>query len=315
MSQTASQTSAEENERFGQIRSYDFRQPKLISKEVLRLMKGMHEPYLRHIKRMYSTLLGQPVNVTLSGTRQVNFSAYLSEIQQPSAIYTFNIEELGDWAVLELDPSFCIHCVELQSGGFGETPGEARQLTRVEQIIIDRLVGKMLRELSHIWSSYLPFTIHHHVYEPKPDSIRSISAHSNGILMHFSIEFGQETRPFFICYPYSLVESKGMKEITHIEDAPASHKAHPGDQKLLEEDLKRVEVDLKVLLGTTRMSLQQLISLSEGDTLMLDQPIEEPLKIRVGNQIKMTGYPGSMNGKRAVKIFNIAKNGMHSLDF
>ncbi|PWN05184.1 flagellar motor switch protein FliM [Rhodohalobacter mucosus] len=315
MNQTVNQTPAEQNERYGQIRAYDFRQPKLISKEVMRLMKGIHEPYLRHIKRMYSNLLGEPVEVSLTGTRQVNYSAYLSEIQQPSALYTFNIEELGDWAVLELDPSFCIYCVELQSGGYGEMPAEARTLTRVEEIIINRLVGKMLRELSHIWSSYLPFSIQHHVYEPKPDSIRSISAHSIGILMHFSVEFGDQKRSFSICYPNSLIESKGMKEITHIEDAPSTHKAHPGDQKLLEEDLKRVEVDLKVLLGTTSMSLRQLISLTKGDTLMLNQPIEEPLKIRVGNQIKMTGYPGSMNGKRAVKIFNIVKNGMHSLDF
>lgn len=315
MDETASEPFSGRTERQQLIRNYNFSQPKLINKEVLRLIREIHELYQRHLKRIYSNLLGESVNITLSATEQVNFSAYLSEIKQLSTLYTFNIEELGDWAVLELDTSLCIYYVEKQSGGYGDLNFELRTITRIEEKIIDRLAGRMLKELSHVWSSYLPFTIQHHLYEPKPDSIRTVSAHSNGILMHFIIEFGGEKRSLAICYPYSLIKSKMMNDAMHLDMRSLSEPMKAGDQKLLEEDIKRVKIDLKVLLGTAKIPLQKLIDLKEDDTLMLDQPIEEPLKIQLGNRIKMTGYPGSLNGKRAIKIFNIVKNEMHQFDF
>ena len=86
------------------------------------------------------------------------------------------------------------------------------------------------------------------------------------------------------------------------------------EKKNFEEDLKQADITLSTILGESSVSLNRLIDLKEGDLIILDQQIDEPLKIKVNNQIKMNGYPGSMKGKKAVKIFNIQKNSNDRLD-
>ena len=107
----------------GVVKPYDFKQPKLVSKEIIRSMRNIHEMYARNVKRVFANVLNHNIEVRLTDVEQVIFSKYLNDIDPPSAIFLFNIEELGDWAVLQMESGFCIYCVERQSGGDKVDPG------------------------------------------------------------------------------------------------------------------------------------------------------------------------------------------------
>ncbi|MEX2396520.1 MAG: FliM/FliN family flagellar motor C-terminal domain-containing protein, partial [Balneolales bacterium] len=98
-------------------------------------------------------------------------------------------------------------------------------------------------------------------------------------------------------------------------DKSSANALPPADKKKFEDDMKRVEVNFRAVLGTTMMSVMDLMALREGDTLLLDQQIEEALNIKINDKVKMNGYPGRMNGKKAVKIYEIIKNSNEHFDF
>ncbi|MEX0779605.1 MAG: FliM/FliN family flagellar motor switch protein [Balneolales bacterium] len=296
------------------IKIYDFEQPKLVSKDIIRAMRNIHETYGRHIKRVFSGVLNHPVEVTLAGVSQVVFSKFLQEIESPTAIFMFNVEELGDWALLQVQPEFCIYCVERQSGGYKNEVSEKRSLSRIEERIIGRVINNMLKELSHVWSPFLSFTIEDFVYESKPENIRTMSAIAPGILIDYELKFDKFVVPFSICYPPSLLKDKPIGSTFNL-DKSSANALPPADKKKFEDDMKRVEVNFRAVLGTTMMSVMDLMALREGDTLLLDQQIEEALNIKINDKVKMNGYPGRMNGKKAVKIYEIIKNSNEHFDF
>jgi len=69
--------------------------------------------------------------------------------------------------------------------------------------------------------------------------------------------------------------------------------------------LKRANVCIQPLLGTTRLSLNDVINLKEGDTIPLNQKSDKPLEVRINGTAKMTAYPGVIQGRRAVKVFEL----------
>ncbi|MEX0994261.1 MAG: FliM/FliN family flagellar motor switch protein [Balneolaceae bacterium] len=297
------------------IRLYDFKQPKLVSKEIIRTMRDIHDLYARHIKQIFSNVVSHSMEVVLLDVEQVVFSEYLNEIEPPSSIFLFNIEELGDWAVLQIPPGFCIYCVERQSGGYKIDLEEKRILTRIEEKIIGRVIDKTLNELSHVWSTYISFKIENYIYESKPSNIRTISANSPGIIIRFAFKFEDYKIPVSICYPYGMLKDNLLDGNTLKLGKSNSVEALTSQQKKnYEDDIKLIPAELKVQLGASSIPLRELIQLQEGDLLMLNQQIEEPLKIVVNNRNMMNGYPGTINGKRAVKIFNIKKNSNDQLD-
>lgn len=298
-----------------EIRLYDFKQPKLVSKEIIRAMRDIHDLYARHIKQIFSNVLNHSVEVALLDVEQVVFSEYLNEIDPPSSIFLFNIEELGDWAVLQMEPGFCVYCVERQSGGYKIDLEEKRTLTRIEEKIIGRVIDKSLNELSHVWSTYIAFKIENYIYESKPSNIRTISANAPGIVVRFNFKFDDFKIPFSICYPYGMLKDNLLSGNTLNMGKSNTTEALTSQQKKnYEDEIKQVASELKVHLGEANMPLKKLIQLSEGDLIMLNRQIEEPLQIVVNNRDMMNGYPGTINGKKAIKIFNIKKNRNDQLD-
>lgn len=53
------------------------------------------------------------------------------------------------------------------------------------------------------------------------------------------------------------------------------------------------------------LSLEDILSLKEGDTIPLQQKADEPLEIKVNGITKMNGYPGLKQGRKAIKVFEI----------
>ena len=290
-----------------QIKEYDFKHPKLVSKEIMRTLRKIHEQFARNLKRLYGTTLNQKFEVTLEEIEQVVFSEYLNSLEPPTAIFLFNIEELGDWAILQNDPSFCLYFVEKLCGNQNVEFQESRSLTRIEEGVFSRIMDKLFKELSHVWSTYLKMTIQHHVYESKPTNIRAISAGVPGITVRYTVRFDEEKIPFSICYPYGLLKEQMISSLNGFDKHDTKVNMTPAQKVRYREDLKNVNVTLRPVLGRTKIKMKKLTELSVGDVIALDQPIDEPLEILSNQTLEMYGYPGTLKGKRAVKIFKIVQ--------
>ena len=290
-----------------QIKEYDFKHPKLVSKEIMRTLHKVHELFARNLKRLYNTTLNEKFDVTLEDIEQVVFSEYLNSLEPPTAIFLFNIEELGDWAILQKDPSFCLYFVEKLCGNQNVKIQESRSLTRIEEGVFSRIMDKLFKELSHVWSSYLKMTIQHHVYESKPTNIRAISAGVPGITVRYTLKFEGENIPFSICYPYDHLKERMVGLLNSFDKHDASENMTSDQKSKFERDLKKVNVTLQPVLGKTKITMKELTELSIGDVIQLDQPIDEPLKVLSNKTLEIYGYPGTLKGKKAMKIFEIIK--------
>ena len=69
--------------------------------------------------------------------------------------------------------------------------------------------------------------------------------------------------------------------------------------------IKKAPVRIQPLLGKTVLSLNDILSLKEGDIIPLVQKSDEPLEIKINGVTKMNGYPGLKQGRKAIKVFEI----------
>ena len=65
----------------------------------------------------------------------------------------------------------------------------------------------------------------------------------------------------------------------------------------------------RALLGSTRICVEDFISLRVGDVICLDQDADAPVEVRVGNRTKLYGAARIQNGKYVVTIEQIAARG------
>lgn len=286
------------------VEPYDFKHPKLFSKEIMRNLRSLHDVLARNLSRVFSSALRRKVDVYLHKIDQLSTSEFIHRIESPSVIYLLSMKELGGEVIVDMPPGFCIHLIERQSGGHGDDVSERRTLTTIEEKIIFRVMKNINREIVTAWEPYTDFNIDSTTYESKPENIHLASVDPT-IVAKFLVDLGSKKIEIKVSYPYSLLKES-------MNNSVLRRRSHSKTEKLSDEELEsykrtllKANVRIQPLLGTARLKIDEIINLKVGDAIPLRQRTDMPLEVRVNNVKKMSAYPGVMQGRKAVKIFEL----------
>jgi len=283
---------------------YDFRHPKLVSKEQMRSLRTLHESFAKALSMNFSNNLRSVVEVELDAIDQVVFSEFVQSIAMPSALYTFRIEEWDGEAVIELDSRFCIFAFERQSGSNSQEMKYRRELTKIEENILKHTMNRVFKELKAAWGTYTEINIPSFSYTSDPDSIRLISALEPAIVVFYHIEVGGARATFNLCYPYSLLQEVLNTSVLRLQKSNSDFGSDPQERKDYQKLLKKIPVAIASELGNTTISVSDLMKVKVGDVIALTQRTDKPLNIRVNNSTRFKAYPGKHRKFSAVKIYD-----------
>jgi flagellar motor switch protein FliM len=73
----------------------------------------------------------------------------------------------------------------------------------------------------------------------------------------------------------------------------------------LAESIRDARLPIAVELGSTTVSLGELLGIRKDDVIRLDRGIDAELPIRAGKQARLLGRPGTLGGNRAVQITGV----------
>ena len=78
----------------------------------------------------------------------------------------------------------------------------------------------------------------------------------------------------------------------------------PGLRRLLDVPLR-----LAVVLGRTRLSVDELVQLGDGDVVRLDRLAGEPLDVMLGGKVVARGEAVAVNGRLGLRLTEICGAG------
>lgn len=286
------------------VESYDFKQPKLFSKEIMRTLRALHDVLSRNLSRVFSNALRHKVEVYLQKIEQIPSSEFIQGIESPSAIFLLSVKEWGGEVVITMPAGFCIHLIERQSGGRGDNLSEVRTLTTIEEKIVSRIMESVNREIVVAWEPYSNFKIHSFTYESKPENIHLITVDPT-IVAKLVIEAAPNKIEFQVSYPYSVLKEAMKDSILKKGSQFRTELLSESELEAYKRTLLKTNATVQPLLGSTNLSVKEIISLKEGDFIPLSQRTDEPLEVRINGVKKMTGYPGTLQGRKAIKIFEL----------
>jgi len=291
-----------------EIINYDFRHPKLVSQEQMRSLRNLHESLARNLSVAFTNTLRTMVDVQLNAIDQVVYSEFVQSIASPSALFLFTIDEWEGEAVIEIDPRFCVFTVERQSGGSGKDMTFRREMTKIEEKIMTRVMNRVYSEIQLAWEPFTDLTIYQHSYESNPENIQIISAVEPAIIVFFTVQVYDSKATFNMCYPYALLEEALSNSLLKMSNQMRKDDLTPEQRNMFRDKVKGVQVPIQAELGSTKITIRDLVQMRKGDAITLNRRVEEPLEIKVNDHPKMTGYPGIRRRKKAIKIYDFLED-------
>ncbi|MDR2577431.1 MAG: flagellar motor switch protein FliM [Chitinispirillales bacterium] len=283
---------------------YDFRRPDRVSKDQMRTLQNLHEGYARQFSTSLTNFLRTFVETELVSVDQLTYSEFVMSISNPSCIYVFRMEPLEGLAIFEINPSLVFFIIDRLFGGLGRPLELNRELTLIEQNVINRIVQRGLHDLRTVWEHIGTFTPKIETYETNPQFVQIAPPSETVILISLEVRMHNASGLMSICFPYMVLESV-INNLSQENWMSSQGQATSETRDMMEQELGDVELDLSTVIGKTTLTIRDLLQLQHGDVLCLNKPYDSDLIVQVGGKTKLAGRAGLIGRKKAVKITSV----------
>lgn len=288
------------------ISVYDFRRPDRVSKEQLRSIRNLHDKFARNFSSSLSNFLRTITDITLVSVDQMTYGEFLMSLPDPTSFNIISMIPMEGNAVLEINPSLVFPIVDKLLGGPGQPLFQTRELTSLEQHIIEGIMSLILKDLEDVWRQIVPnIRFKKELSENSPHIIQIVAQNEVVILVVFEIKFGEATGMMNLCVPAIVLEPV-LGKISSQDWLIGAKKGRFGDnERHILEMLDDNKIPLKVSLGKTRLTLEDILGLKEGDLIMMDAKAGTPVDVYVNNKKKFVGHAGTLGVRKAIRINEI----------
>jgi flagellar motor switch protein FliM len=108
-----------------------------------------------------------------------------------------------------------------------------------------------------------------------------------------------------VCLPYTTLEPVMDKLNTKYWFANMQEKGGETFEKEIEGMIRRSEIPIKAVLGKSKISVADFVTLQYGDIIRLNKKVDQELDVYVGNIKKFKALPGYFEDKYAVRVTEV----------
>jgi flagellar motor switch protein FliM len=283
---------------------YDFRRPDRIAKDQLRSIHMLHENFARSLASSLSAYLRAYVMVNLVSVEQISFLEFTQCLPSPSCIVSMAMKSFDSNAILEMNPTIVYPVLEMLLGGSGKTRLKVdREITEIEQSLLDGVLRIVLHDLEDAWLPITPINFRIEKHETEPQLLQILSPSEAVVAVGIEIRIGEQAGMMNVGIPSIIIKMLRAKfdQQWSVRKAEASEDDRQRALKLL----LRSQVKFDSRLQGPTMSVQEVLNLGPGDVLAFDYPLDRPVDLLVNGKMVFQGQIVNTGRKRGFSLDSI----------
>lgn len=297
----ASGENARRHELARRAQPYNFRRPDRIAKDQLRSIYVLHETFARSLASSLSAYLRAYVVVNLVSVEQLSFTEFQQVLPSPTVVATLRAKPFDSSCLMELNPTIIYPMIELLLGGSHVSSTKVeREISEIEQAILENAFKLMLRDLREAWKGIALIDFAIDGYETEPQLMQILAPNEAIVAISVEIRLGEVSGMMNIGIPSIIIKMLSHKfaEQWTIRKTQPTEEEQMAVYRRIRDSL--IEVDSR--LRGPKLKLNDMLALKVGDVLAFDYPAGRPLSVELNGIKKFESQIAVSNKKRAVRI-------------
>jgi flagellar motor switch protein FliM len=231
------------------------------------------------------------------------FEQFLNELQDAGLLGVISLEPLKGDGLLVFDKNLCFGLVEMMLGVSAESglviPN--REVSSIEANIIRSIMSEGCKVLNRAFASLHELSSRISRVETNWKLLNILTPETEMIQVVFHLQAGELQGELRLMIPYFSLEP--LKDKLRDEWVQFTERdQHANWAQFLGTALKDMEIPLAAAWGHLSLTIQEILSLGEGDIITIDYDEDSPITVLAAQQPKLKAMPGIRNGKKAVRI-------------
>ena len=280
---------------------FDFRRLDRIAKSQLRAIHLLHDTFVRNLGSSLSAYLRSYLTVNLVSVEQLSYGEFLEGLPSPTCITSLSLKPYEGNAVLELNPSIIFPVLEMLLGGSGKNPAVVqREITEIEQSLLDALFRIILHDLTEAWKGVTTIDFKIESIEKEPQLLQVLAPNEAVVAVGIEVRTGDSTGMMNMAMPAIII--KMMRQKFEQQWSVRKAESSETEQQRMLGFLCDAVVELDSRLEGARFTVADFLGLEEGDLVMFDHPLHRSVDGIVNGKLKFKGQVVRVGNNKAFRI-------------
>ena len=287
------------------IKLYDFKSPQKFSKDHLRALELIHENYARIISSYLSAQLRNNVKVKIETIQQITYDEFIHSIPNSTVLTIFKMPPLSGSILFETNPQLSFQIIDILLGGMGSRMVKFKEFSDIDKNILKNVNAGLIANLKIAWQDVLDVEPEILALETNPALNQTVAPNEPVALITFSVEMNNSSTFLNICIPYLSIEKVIDKLVVQYWFRENDEEIVSDSRNKLKARLNIVSLPITGVLGSTNITVNEFLQLTEGDVITLDNSSDSPINVFIEGHLCYKGKPGTVGKNRGIQILDI----------
>jgi len=280
---------------------FDFRRPDRIAKSQLRAIHQLHDNFVRNLVSSLSAYLRSYLIINLVSVEQLSYSEFLECLPSPTCIASLGLRPYDGNAVLELNSSLIFPILEILLGGDGKLQfSSQREITEIEQVLLDGLFRLILRDLREAWTFVTEIDFSIDTIETEPQFLQILAPTEAVVAVAIEIRIGDSIGMMNIAMPSIII--KMMRQKFDQQWSLRKSVSTDQEQSRMLDLIRGAVLPAEVVLSGARLLLRDLMNLEEGDVVSFESAVTKPVDLMLNGARKYQGDIVGLGRRAAFRV-------------
>jgi flagellar motor switch protein FliM len=280
------------------VRPYDFAAQR-INRSQLPLLEVIGKNFADRGAAALSGLLGRDASLHFDCVESVKSADLQASLPVPASLAVLRLKPLSGLAYLSVEPAMLLVLLDGFFGGSGRASGDPQAaVAPAAQRFLALMLRSFSAEFSAAWAPITPLEMELVKQETNPRLVQLGGPLEPVTVVKFNVEFAGRGGRIDWLLPDTLLAP--IRELLAGDGSAAPARRQEAWAPLFTTALQDAQLDTRAILAQAQISLRELVKLSPGDII----PIEEPQQVTLlaGDVPLYHGRFGVSQGRNALKI-------------
>lgn len=293
------------------VRPYNLATQERIVRGRMPTLEIINERFARLLRIGLFNFLRRSAEVSVGTVRVSKYSEFIRNLVVPTNLNLAHMKPLRGTALIVMDPGLVFLLVDNLFGGDGRfhTRVEGRDFTQTEQRIIQRILEIIFETYSKSWEPVYPVEFEYIRSEMNTQFANIATPNEVVVSTTFTIELGPVSGEMHICMPYAMIEP--IRDLLTSSLQGETLEVDKRWVRLMTQQIQIAEVEIVADLGSTKVTLGDILNMKEGDIIPLAIP--EIVSAKVDGTPVMECKYGVFNGQYALRVEKLISSSVQDI--
>ncbi len=284
------------------VEPWDVRLAGQIGREQLQAITQLHETFARNLTHSLGAYLRIVFAAALVSAEHLTYREFLQRIPETTYLASCRLDPMAVNAVLQLDLKIAFPIIDLLLGGEGKSLAATREITEIEEQILDSVARIVCRELGVAWQALsLDASFEEHLETGA--ALRLMPPEEKTLSLSFEVTMPEVRGGLNLAVP-ATVSNALLRKIavdwSHRRSRSTADSRARIKQRLL-------DCPFAVELGSkdVGVSLGALSRLASGDLLVFPRPADQPASLLIEGVEMFRALPSRNGETRMASVLDV----------